>query len=49
MVPSVADAVFVSALASISACVIVSVAVQVKLAFGTRPPLGSAGHVTDAI
>jgi hypothetical protein len=49
VVPDVADATFVTPPASISACVVVYDAVQVRLAPGANPPAGSAGHVTDAI
>jgi len=42
-------AVFVIDPASISTCVTISVAVQVRTALGVNPPAGSAGQVTVAI
>ena len=48
-VPTCAVAMLVTVPASRSAWVTVSVPVQVRLAFGTRPPAGSAGQTTLSI
>ncbi len=47
--PEAADAIFVIEPLSISAWVIVSLAIQVSVSAGARPALGKAGHATESI